>query len=203
MTQHHDDVQTEDEAHLAHHQVTAAERRRTSGRAAILPAGLGLGAGEEEVRFGHEQLRAEVGSADEGDLWGAEDEDEFAVPGAVTGSDEEREERRRRKKAGMALRGSGTRGRKEKGGGSGSMPAAPGATVGGVGGQAPGSMGVPAAAGGPAGSMPLSSLGGAAQAGKAAGTAAYSPMATYGTSGSAAGGGAFSGGASGAAGGGV
>ncbi|MHA7860599.1 hypothetical protein ACX1DX_04355 [Tessaracoccus sp. Y36] len=134
----------------------------------------------DEVRFDSPQLHARIDGPLAADPWGALDEDEYAVPGEVTGAetDKNREDRRRRKAAAMALRGSGTRGR--KGGGAGAMPPAmmpPNATVGGVG-AAPGGAGAmqpmmsagPGAAGG---GIPTMLQG--AQAGRLAGPSLFGP----------------------------
>lgn len=119
------------------------------------------------------------------DPWGAFDEDEYAVPTEVTGADSEDDNDERRRRAGdaMALRGSGTRGRK-KGGGTGGMP--PGMMPGGAGG---GGAGAPAAGGvapqpamsqpmmsaGPGGAAGMPSVMPGAQMGRMGGSSLYAP----------------------------
>ena len=141
-----------------------------------------------EIRFDQQQLSAAIEVDSSGrildDPWGTED-DEYAVPGAVTGAEDDRDNRQRGSAGGMALRGSGTRGGASgpQAASGGMMPMAPGATVGGVGGpaaaQAGSTQAMSAAAGG-GGQMPLTLLQQQAQtsthATKAvAGTAAYAP----------------------------
>lgn len=96
------------------------------------------------------------------DPWGAFDEDEYAVPTEVTGADSgDDEESRRRSAEALALRGSGTRGRKKGRGAGGGMP--PGMMpAGGAGGAgAPGAGAAPQ----PAMSQPMMSAGPSGSAG--------------------------------------
>lgn len=120
---------------------------------------------DTEVRFDAKPLQAQTAAGRlEEDPWGAFDDDEYAVPGEVTGGEKEAnrdEERRKRRSGGMALRGSGTRGKKGKGTGAmpgGMMP--PNASVGGVGGA--GAPGAGGPVGMPGGAVPQPMAGGGA-----------------------------------------
>lgn len=167
-----------------------------SAAAAAIP-----GQPRAEVSFDQRQLNAQpVRAASSGaldDPWGTDD-DEYAVPDAVTRSEETRgSQRRRPRAAGMALRGAGTRGQQGNRGpaGTGAPMMAPGAGTGTGAGVAPtGAVGAVApppgaavasanlAAGANSGtagiagaSMPGSLLQGTAGA-KAATSAAYAPL---------------------------
>lgn len=195
-----------DEAVLHYQRVTEEEKKRSRATRGPLPgeatafsgsAGLGLAA----VAFDDRQLHAEVSGARRGDdPWGAE-EDEYAVPAAVTGAEEDTRERRRQGGTGMAVRGSGTRGASQAGKGpmaaGAPMMGAPGATVGGVGAQgAPAGLGampqLGAAQNSAVGSMPVGLLQGAQSSSRAATAQVYSPpMSSGGLQAASAGPGAY------------
>lgn len=115
-----------------------------TGESAVVAATFGTGV----VAFAEEELRADVRIDAADDPWGLADDDEYPLPGAVSARQDERDRRQRRGGAGLALRGSGTRGgggRTAGGtGGPAPMMGTPGATVGGVGAPAGVAGGSPA-----------------------------------------------------------
>lgn len=149
-----DDVTEDDEAVLVYHAVRGEKKDKKRGPSGALPQAVpgaaasgGMGAmppagmvggaaigAPAAVSFGQAQLHAGGAMAAVDDPWGSTDDD-YAVPGAVTGADDDRDDKKRSGGGPMALRGSGTRGRsgpQAGAGGSAMMP--PGATLGGVGG---------------------------------------------------------------------
>lgn len=196
-----------DEAVLHYQKLAAEEKKKSRGLSGPLPgegatytgaAGLGMGA----VAFEDRQLHAEVGGAERADdPWGT-DEDDYSVPSAVTGAEDDHEDRRKRGTGAMALRGSGTRGGSKSDGsalaGGAPMMGAPGATVGGVGavgaqpmgGAMPGAQ-LGLAQNGAVGSMPVGMLQNAQNSSRAATGAVYAPPAGAGPQAASAGPGVY------------
>lgn len=199
-----------DEAVLHYQKLAAEEKKKSRGLSGPLPgegatytgaAGLGMGA----VAFEDRQLHAEVGGVERADdPWGT-DEDDYSVPSAVTGAEDDHEDRRKRGKGAMALRGSGTRGGSKSDGsglaGGAPMMGAPGATVGGVGGVGgvgaqpmggamPGAQ-LGLAQNGAVGSMPVGMLQNAQNSSRAATGAVYAPPAGAGPQAASAGPGVY------------
>lgn len=196
-----DELTDDEEAILAYHAVRGEKKdKKRAGGAALptaVPGAAGSGAAgamppagavggaavgaPAAVSFGQAQLHAGGAMAADDDPWGAAD-DEYAVPGAVTGADDERDEKKRGGSGPMALRGSGTRGGSGPQAGAGGTPMMPpGATLGGVGGPQTASVSAAAmqqtsmtnAAGS---QMPLNLLQ-SAQAAKAVTPQAFAPAA--------------------------
>ncbi len=147
---------------------------------------VGAGVGAGAIVFAEQDLRADVTAAAPDDPWGSDD-DEYALPRAVTRADDDRDRSTRRTTTGAALRSSGTRAGARPGQGGATVPPAmttPGATVGGVGGpavvSAPGGALNPAAqlAAGQnasAGSMPITMLSNAQSSSRAVSGSTFAP----------------------------